>query len=227
MWLSWSAAAVAAAILGVVGLACRRAKSRVPSAAGAVAKETAIILALYAFWQKSSDFAVSRSGGAVDNALWVQRVERLMRLPSEASWQRWTLPHPLLVQALNAYYAVVHVPALIAFLVWLYFRHRDHYAKWRNIGAFMTGVSLIIQMIPVAPPRLMPGLGFIDTAVVYKQSVYGTGGIKIGPQLAAMPSVHVAWAVLIATAVIVASTSRWRWWILLHPALTTFAVVAT
>ena len=63
--------------------------------------------------------------------------------------------------------------------------------------------------------------------MTYKQSVYGTGGLKIGPQLAAMPSVHVAWAVLIAVAVISASTSPRRWWIVLHPILTVFAVVAT
>jgi hypothetical protein len=106
-------------------------------------------------------------------------------------------------------------------------RHREAYPRWRNIGAFMTGVSLLIQMVPVAPPRLLPQLGFVDTAVLYGQSVYGRGGLKIAPQLAAMPSVHVAWAVLIAVAVIATSSSRYRWWILLHPTITTLAVVAT
>jgi hypothetical protein len=42
-----------------------------------------------------------------------------------------------------------------------------------------------------------------------------------------MPSLHVGWAVLIAVAVIHVSTSRRRWWILLHPALTALAVVVT
>src|SRR5258708_28108213 len=82
-------------------------------------------------------------------------------------------------------------------------------------------------MLPVAPPRLLPQLGFVDTAVTYGQSVFGPNGISIAPQLAAMPSVHVAWAVLIAAAVIMTSSSRWRWLILLHPLLTLLAVVAT
>jgi hypothetical protein len=42
-----------------------------------------------------------------------------------------------------------------------------------------------------------------------------------------MPSVHVGWAVLIAWAVIKVSPSPWRWWIVLHPILTTWFVVAT
>ena len=46
-------------------------------------------------------------------------------------------------------------------------------------------------------------------------------------QLAAMPSVHVGWAVFIAIAVIAVSTSPWRWLILIHPVITVFVVVAT
>jgi hypothetical protein len=42
-----------------------------------------------------------------------------------------------------------------------------------------------------------------------------------------MPSVHVAWAVLVSWAVITSGLSRWRWLILLHPAVTVFVVVGT
>jgi low affinity Fe/Cu permease len=46
-------------------------------------------------------------------------------------------------------------------------------------------------------------------------------------QLSAMPSVHVAWAVLIALAVVGTSTSRRRWWVLAHPIATIVAVTVT
>jgi uncharacterized membrane protein YbhN (UPF0104 family) len=95
------------------------------------------------------------------------------------------------------------------------------------VGALLTVGSVLIQMIPVAPPRLMPQLGFLDTAMQYGESVYAPGGLGSATQLAAMPSIHVAWAVFIAVAVIQVSRSPWRWLILLHPALTTFVVVAT
>jgi hypothetical protein len=219
--LPWNIAALAAVALWVLSLP-RRWR---PFAA--LARETAIVLGIYAFWMRASDFAVTHVGGATGHALWVWHVERLMHLPSELTVQRWVLPHPSFVRAVNEFYELVHVPALIVFLIWLYFRHRPHYSRWRNVGAVLTLAALLIQMVPVAPPRLMPGLGFVDTAVLYRQSVYGTGGLKIAPQLAAMPSVHVGWAVLIAVAVIRTSPSRRRWWILAHPIVTTFAVVAS
>ena len=82
------------------------------------------------------------------------------------------LPHPWLVQAGNLYYAVVHVPALIAMLVWLFVRHRDRYPAVRNTLALLTGACLLIQLVPVMPPRLMSSLGFVDTGHLYGQSVY-------------------------------------------------------
>jgi len=218
---------VAAICLAVLGRLLPRVQPQRWRIVGPLAWETAVVLGLYAFWMKSADWAVTRAVGATGHGLWVWRVEHDVHLPSEVAVQRLVLPHPLWVQAVNGFYAVVHVPALVLFLVWLYFRHPSRYSRWRNVGAVLTGACLLIQMIPVAPPRLLPQLGFVDTAVRYGQSVYGTGGIKIAPQLAAMPSVHVGWSVFIAVAVIAVGTSRWRWWILLHPALTVFAVVAT
>ncbi|HZQ57368.1 MAG TPA: phosphatase PAP2 family protein [Acidimicrobiales bacterium] len=227
MLLPWGDAALIALVLAVASRGARRWPSRAARVAGPLAWETAIVLALYACWMKGADWAVTSAGGATGHGLWVWHVERDLHLPSELSVQRLFLPHPLWAQAANGFYAVVHVPALIVFLLWMYFRHPTQYAKWRNVGAVLTGACLLIQMVPVAPPRLIPQLGFVDTALRYGQSVYGTGGIKIAPQLAAMPSVHVGWAVFIAVAVILVSPSRWRWLVLAHPALTALAVVAT
>ncbi len=112
-------------------------------------------------------------------------------------------------------------------LVWLYVRHRDVYPKWRNALAIVTAFCLVIRFWRVAPPRLLPELGFVDLAAVYGQSVYGAVGTGVSDQYAAMPSIHVAWALLVGWAVIDASTSRWRWLVLLHPALTVIAVVAS
>ena len=69
--------------------------------------------------------------------------------------------------------------------------------------------------------------GFVDTALLYGQSVYGPFGSGIADQLSALPSVHVGWALLIAFVVITVSTSRWRWLIVAHPVVTILVVVAT
>jgi hypothetical protein len=227
MWLAWDTAAVISLCLVAVSLLAGSARRGWAIWVSVLAKECAVVLGLYAVWQRIGTLAVTKVTGAVGHAMSIWYVERFLHFPSEVRVQRAVLPFPLVVRALNAYYAIAHVPALIIFLIWLFIRHRDRYSWWRNTGALLTGVSLVIQMIPVAPPRLVPGLGFVDTAVQYRQSVYGPAGISVAPQLAAMPSVHVAWAVFIAAAVIACSTSPWRWLVLAHAALTVTAVVAT
>ena len=141
--------------------------------------------------------------------------------------QHQALDWSLFTQALNVFYATVHFPAMIAFLIWMFIRHREGYPQVRNTVVLVTGAALAIQLIPVAPPRLTPGLGFVDTAALYHQSVYARVGTPGPDQLSAMPSVHVAWALLVAIGVLAFSTSRWRGLIIAHPVLTILAVVAT
>ena len=232
MLVPWTWAAIAAGLLAAAGLTLRVAgrasvSERRSGRAADLATETAIIFGLYALWQEGGSLADNHVAGAVSNARSVWNLERGLHLPSEVTVQQLVLGHPALVQAINGFYDIVHVPALIGFLIWMYFRHRDSYSQWRTVGAFLTGACLLVQMIPVAPPRLLPQLGFVDTALRYHESVYAPGGIGDATQLAAMPSVHVAWALFIAVAVVAVSTSRWRWLIVLHPAATVFAVVAT
>jgi hypothetical protein len=96
----------------------------------------------------------------------------------------------------------------------------------RNAIVVLTGACLLIQLIPVAPPRFVPGLGVIDTPAMYGQSVYGPVGKGVADQLSAMPSVHVGWAVLIAVVAWRISRSPWRWIAVVH-AVATFTFVAT
>ena len=227
MWLPWQDAAIAAVVLVAALLATRTWAGRAADASRATAREVSVVLVLYAIWQCVHGLAVTHTAGAQRHATWVWHVEQRLHLPSELAVQRQALHHRLVVEFLNAYYAIVHVPALGILLVWLFFRHRDRYPPVRNVLAVLTGACLVIQTIPVAPPRFRPDLGFVDTGLLYRQSVYGTGGSGISNQLAAMPSVHVAWALLVAVAVVGISRSRWRWLVLAHPVLTVWAVVAT
>jgi hypothetical protein len=226
MWLSWRIATAAALILAAAAALAWRRGGRWRAAA-AFARETALVLTLFSIWQVAAQLALTRIAGAVGHGVALWDVERTLRLPSELAVQRAALGHPLLVQAANDYYAVVHVPALIVFLVWLFCRHRSRYAPVRTMLALLTAACLLIQMVPVAPPRLVTGLGVTDTGLLYHQSVYGPVGAGVADQLSAMPSVHVAWAGLIALAVVRVSSSPWRWLVVAHPVLTLLVVVVT
>jgi hypothetical protein len=90
-----------------------------------------------------------------------------------------------------------------------------------------TAAALAIQLIPVAPPRMIDKAHLIDTPLTYGQSVYGPMNADSPDQLSAMPSVHVAWAVLVGFTVWRVSTSKWRWIGPLHTVLTITVVTAT
>jgi len=225
--LSWHQAAAAAGALAVGTMAMRRSRRPRLVAVSLFTQESALVLALFALWQYAGSFALMGPGGALSRSRWIWHAERLAHLPSETWVQSLFLPHPLLVQFFNLYYDSLHFPVLIACLIWLFVRHRDSYRRWRTTLVLLTGACLLIQLVPVAPPRMLPGTDMVDTAVRYHQSVYGTVAGFNADELSAMPSVHVGWAVLVAVAVIATARTRWRWLALLYPAATTLAVVVT
>lgn len=227
MWLSWKIAVAAAVACLAVTVAARTSRRRRAAAVAAFTNELTIVLGLYALWRIAGTLSVMNTGGAVARGRSIWHLEQALHLPSEAAVQRWVLPHSLLAESANAYYAIVHVPALIVFLLWMFIRHRDRYPRWRNALAVLTGACLAIQLVPVAPPRMFPQFGFVDTAVRYHQSVYGPIGSGLADQLSAMPSVHVGWATLIGIAVVATSQSRWRWLVLAHPLATIWVVTVT
>jgi hypothetical protein len=233
--LSWQYALAAAAALAVVATAIRVARlagrpvrhADAWALWGGVAVESALLFGLYALWQFAGSFTVMSAAGAVPRARWLWHAERLLSLPSETALQRPFLPHPVLVQACNLYYDILHFPILGACLIWLYARHRASYPPVRTTVALFTGISLLIQLIPVAPPRLLPVTGMVDTAVRYGQSVYAWQGGFDADEFSAMPSVHVGWALIVAIAVITVSRNRWRWLAAAYPVLTLLVVVVT
>jgi hypothetical protein len=192
----------------------------------AAALEIAIVCGLFALWQVANEVTRGHTTGGLRNGEDIWSFERWLHLPSETSVQHLILGHPLWVRASNYYYDTAHLTVMFVFLIWLWLRHRDRYPEFRNTLALVTGMCLLIQMISVAPPRLIGGTGLIDTAAVYGQSVYTVYG-NIADQYAAMPSIHVAWAMLISVAVLRCSTSRWRWVGALYGPTTFFVVVAT
>ncbi|MGH3250357.1 MAG: phosphatase PAP2 family protein, partial [Trebonia sp.] len=195
---------------------------------GPFLREAGVVVGLYALWQLAGTLASGGFQGAITHAWRIWDAERSLGLPSELDVQRLLLPHPLASEIANLYYATMHFGMLTAMLIWLFARHRDGYPAVRNVMAASTAICLLVSFIPVAPPRLLPGTGIVDLAARYGQSVYAAVGSTAGAdQLSAMPSVHVAWSVLVAWAVLTRARGRWRWLILLHPAVTIFVVVAT
>jgi hypothetical protein len=185
----------------------------------------AILLGIYkgARLVAQADIAV-----ALENARKVIDVERALGVFNEGAVQRVALESVAFIRFLNYYYLVAHFTVTIAFLVWLYVRHPFGYLSARRVLVVVTFLGLVGHALyPLAPPRMLDG--FVDTARVFGPSSYGDGGAYGGlaNQFAAMPSLHFAWAVIVAWGVWRFSASHWRFLGVAHPILTLAAIVLT
>lgn len=227
MWLPWQYAAWLALALAVLAVGLRV----VPPPKrwlwlGELAREGAIFSILYATWQRVGAFTRGDTTYAVGRGLRIVHLEQVLHIPGEEWTQSLVLHSHLLIKAANWYYIVGHAPIMGVFLVWLYVRHRPEFARWRTVLAVGCIVGELIQIIPVAPPRLTL-TGIVDTAHVYGPQVYSSDGAGFAPQLAAMPSLHCVWAITTGAAIFVVVKSRWRWIGPVHAAVTVLVVVVT
>jgi hypothetical protein len=192
-----------------------------------VLRELIALNVLFIIWRVVGRVSLFHAAGAFGRGQWIWNLERTLHLPSEAAMQRSVLPHVAVSKVCNGYYEYAHALLLVVTMLWLLWRHRDQYSRWRNLVIAFTGVSLLLGFLPVAPPRLIPSLHMVDLAGRYHQSVYSGLGKGITDQLSAVPSVHIGWAVIVAAAIIIVSKSRWRWLALGHPLITAYVVVVT
>jgi hypothetical protein len=189
-------------------------------------REAGIIMGLYTLWALIGVYNLANYQGADQRGRDIWHFERWLHLPSENWMQGPALHHPLWGKTLDQYYIYGHVNAMIILLLWLWFRHRDKYKRGRAILILFTLSSVVVQWVPVAPPRFI-GYGVIDLGKKYGQTVYQSVAHGSADQLAAFPSVHEGWAILVAAVVFTSTKSRWRWVVLLHPIFMMYVVVVT
>ena len=189
--------------------------------------EIAIVAALLMIYRSIRTLNRTDLGTAFSNARDIVRFESWLGLPFEDDLQSFLLDHPSLIKALNHYYVWFHFPTAIALLLWLYLRHSHAYRSFRNLMAFSTFTGLIIHLLfPLAPPRMMDG--FVDTMARYGPEIYPRNPLDgAANQIAAMPSLHFAWAMIAAIAVVSVLSSPWRWLVVVHPVLMTLSIIAT
>ncbi|MFF9472340.1 phosphatase PAP2 family protein [Streptomyces roseolus] len=193
-------------------------------------RELLLVTGLFLVYKFGRLLANGHESRAFRNADLVWDAERALHFPGEGAVQQLLLHGEPLIRTANTYYAVVHFPATIAFLAWLYWRHPAHYVWSRRVLALVTGAALALHiLIPLAPPRLLAASGLVDTARIYGPSVYGAvpETDSMANQFAAMPSLHFGWALMVAIGLIAATRSPLRWWWLLHPAVTLLVIVGT
>lgn len=154
---------------------------------------------------------VDRAGEAMVRSFRLIDLEQRLRLYHELELQSWILDHYWLIKTMNWVYFWGHMPLVILVAVWLYIWHRKAYFVTRNAFLASGAIGVVIYwLFPVAPPRLVPFGGFIDTMAAFDRVGYNAQEARafVNP-FAAVPSLHFGWSLLLG--VVVAWVSRKPW----------------
>ncbi|MFJ6389048.1 bifunctional glycosyltransferase 87/phosphatase PAP2 family protein [Streptomyces sp. NPDC091972] len=158
-------------------------------------------------------------------------LERLLHIDIEHWANHAVVKVDWLRNFFDFYYTSFHFAVPLSVLAVLYWRRPVDYRWARASLGFTTLLALVgFWLYPLAPPRLMPALGIIDTVhgvQDFSKPDYGTL-TALTNQYAAMPSLHFGWSLWCGVVIAVIAP---RWWMkglgLLHPFFTVSAIVAT
>ncbi|MFF8590327.1 bifunctional glycosyltransferase 87/phosphatase PAP2 family protein [Streptomyces sp. NPDC015220] len=158
-------------------------------------------------------------------------IERFLHIDIEHAVNHAVVKVEWLRDFFDFYYESFHFVVPLTVLGVLYWRRPVDYRWARAALGFATLLALVgFWAFPLAPPRLLPGLGIIDTVhgvQDFSKPDYGTL-TALTNQYAAMPSLHFGWALWCGLVIAVVAP---KWWMkalgLLHPLFTVSAIVAT
>ncbi|WP_051795248.1 phosphatase PAP2 family protein [Streptomyces sp. NRRL S-87] len=161
----------------------------------------------------------------------IHALEGALGLDIEHGVNRWVVGHPWLKGGFGFYYTSFHFVVPLTILALLYWRRPADYRWARASLGLATVIALVgFWLYPLAPPRLMPGLGFVDTVHGPQDLANPQYGAMtaISNQYAAMPSLHFGWSLWCGVVVFVLARRRWQKAVgLVHPLVTVCAIVAT
>jgi membrane-associated phospholipid phosphatase len=183
--------------------------------------------ALLYFWVRGlmhAQFTVAHA-----NAERLIEVEQRFGLFHERRLQALVLGSDWLVTLANWVYIFGHWPVIVGTLIWLEWRHPDHFGRYRSALLLSGVIGLVLfVLVPMAPPRLLPEYGFVDTVTARSTAYRVLQPPAFTNPYAAMPSLHVGWNLLMGIAVFrCASKPWWKAFGVLMPLVMLLATVVT
>jgi membrane-associated phospholipid phosphatase len=167
---------------------------------------------------------------AFQNARNVIHLEQGLGLFVEPSIQAWAATKPAVIDFASWTYLNCQSSVTLGALVFLYLFHNRSFYFVRNMFVVAMGVALIgYVLVPTAPPRFFPEWGFFDAVANFTGVSHDSVAVNtLFNPYAAIPSMHVAFALMIGVPLARLSKRRvvkvaWA----LYPLLVTFVIVAT
>ena len=199
---------------------------------------------VYAIYEELRAAATGTIASGMAHARQLVSVEHATGLNIEHALQAATLQAPWLAGVANVCYTATHLIAPPIVLVILYRKAPARYRQWRDVFLVMLALALLAFLVyPVLPPRLVPGPQHVtDTSRSYfnVDRVPGAGIVAAPTRsstpdwapfmnpMAAMPSLHVGWAVWASLALWSVTRRRWlRGLLVMYPLLMIWSVLVT
>ena len=197
-------------------------------------REIALLALLYVLYALCRAVLPADTSTAFDNGRALLAWQQELGIAPEMAMNQALLGLPALAIAADYFYATLHYLVTPAVLIWLYKRHPESYRGARRVLAAATTAGLVcFWLMPTAPPRMLDG--FVDTMAYFSHwGWWGTaasapeGLADLSNQFAAMPSLHVGWALWCGWMLATRSRSRLvRSFGVAYPVLTVLVVMAT
>ncbi len=194
-------------------------------------RELVIVAVVYGCYSISRNLIPDQVGQAQRNARSILDAERLLGLDIELGINLWGAERPWLIIPANYYYATLHLSVTAVVMVWLYRRRHAVYARARSVLLTMTLMALVCYWLyPLAPPRLTAGERYVDTVKEYVLWGFTPSEdmVELSNQYAAMPSMHVGWALWVGVVLVLYGRGRVvRALGVAYPLATVFVVMVT
>ncbi|HEY1776702.1 MAG TPA: phosphatase PAP2 family protein [Solirubrobacteraceae bacterium] len=160
--------------------------------------ELAVVAWLFYLYDVVNSFAPIRQHLAIHNALGVLAFEHSLSLSPERAINTWLSQHATLGSIAAYYYFFAHGVITFTVLAVLWWKRPDLYRRQRTLLVIINLIAFVaFWRYPLAPPRMFPDFGYVDVIAASHALVSWSSGALVhdADQLAAMPSLHIAWAI--------------------------------
>jgi len=169
-----------------------------------------------------------QSAAAFDHARDIVSLERSVHVFVEPSLQQWAIRTGFLDDVGSWMYLNTHFVVTTCTLAFIYLFRNDHYYFVRNMFMVAMGLALVGYVVyPTAPPRMLPELGFVDSVSDFTGVSSDSNVNALFNPYAAVPSMHVGFALMLAVPMIRMARHRWAkaLWAIYAPVVTAVVVL--
>src|SRR3954463_10206056 len=183
---------------------------RLPNGALDLLRQIILFCGAYWLYRLARGMVYDQTIAAFTHARDIVQLERSTHVFIERSVQTWAVGTGFLDDAASWMYLNSHFVVTTCTLAFIYLFRNEHYYFVRNMFMVAMGLALVGYVLyPTAPPRMLPELGFVDSVSDFTGVSSDSDVNALFNPYAAVPSMHVGFALMLAVPMIRMARHRW------------------